>query len=548
VSVSAPTPTDYRRRRTAAGLGLLGVAALVALLAVLLTSGGAGGGAGSGGGSGAPAALVPADALAYVDVDVNRDDPAVTRAIEVASRLPDVSLLGAAVSSRLGAVLGGGHPVDFSTDVAPWLGGHAALALLNTSTSTAGALIVVSVADQARARTFLHSVGATARGRYRGRDLLAAPNGDELAFVRGALVIGQDAAVRAAIDVAAGATPSLAASAVYRRAAAGQGGGSILDAYASAAGVHRVLADQSGILGAAGGLLSQPALQGVAVALTPTTEGATVRIHSALDPALEKVGPGASPPATFTPTLPALMPAASSLLLDVGDLAKVAPQVLNAGSAAGLAGGIGPLLARLGTALHSEGVNVSDLVSIFRHEAALAIVGGGRSPTLVVVARTASQSRTQHELAGLEAPLAQLFSTPGKKQSSEPVFNDRQVAGVTAHQLQLSTGFQLDYAVFRGLVVISTGLPGIQDVAQQTRPLPRAPAFAAVLGDGARQVTSLVFANLATLIGATQQSGLAAGSVGARLEPDLRKITGIGETSTRGAADSTTQLTVAVSP
>jgi hypothetical protein len=545
VSVPAQTPTIYRRRRTAAGVGLLGVAALVALVVVLLTGSG-GSGDGSGGGSGAPAALVPADALAYVDVDINRDDPAVTRALEVAGRLPDLSLLGAAVSSRLGAVLGGGHPVDFSTGVSPWLGGHAALALLDTTTSTAGALIVVSVADQSRARAFLRSVGATARGRYRGRALLAAPNGDELAFAGGALVIGQDAAVRAAIDVAAGATPSLAASAAYHRAAAGQGSGSVLDAYASAAGVRRVLADQSGILGAAGALLSQPALQGVAVALTPTAKGAAIRIHSTLDPALAKVGPDASAPATFTPTLPALMPAASSLLLDVADLAKVAPQVLNAGSDAGLAGGIGPLLTRLGTALHSEGVNVSDLVSIFRHEAALAIVGGGRSPTLVVVARTASQSRIQRELAQLEAPLAQLFATPGKQQSSEPVFNDRQVGGVTAHQLQLTTGFQLDYAVFRGLVVISTGLQGIQDVAQRTRSLSRAPAFAAVLGGAARRVTSLVFANLATLLGATQQSS--AGSLTARLEPDLRRITGIGLASTRGPADSTTQVTVAVSP
>jgi hypothetical protein len=534
----------YRRRRAVAILGLLGVAVIVALVAVLLSGSGAGS-TGGHGGTGAPAAVIPADALAYVDLDIDRRDPAVTQALEVAARLPDAPLLAAAVTSRLGGVLGGGHTVDFSTDVSPWLGGHAALALLNTTSSTAGALIIVSVADEARARAFLRSVGATAHGSYRGRALLAAPNGDELAFARGDLVIGRDAAVRAAIDVAAGATPSLAASAVYRRAAAGHGGGAVLDAYASAAGVRRVLADQAGILGAAGALLSQPALQGVAVALTPTPKGAAIRIHSALDPTLEK---GGSPAAAFTPSLPALMPAGSSLLVDVADLAPVAPQVLNAGSAAGVAGGIGPLLTRLGAALRSEGVNTSDLVSIFHHEAALAIVGGGQRPTLVVVTRTANPSRTQHELAQVQAPLARLFSAPGKNQRSEPVFNDRQIGGVTAHQLQLATGFQLDYAVFRGLVVISTSLQGIQDVAQQARPLSRNPAFAAVLGGGARQVTSLVFANLATLVGATQQSGLTAGSLGARLGPDLRRITGIGETSTRGTADSTTRVTVAVSP
>jgi hypothetical protein len=547
VADPAPTATIYRRRRTAAAVGLLGVAAIVALVVVLL-SGGGGNGGGGGGGAGEPAAVVPADALAYVDLTINRDDPAVTRAFEVARRLPDFPVLAAAAVRRLGAVLGGGRTVNFSTDVLPWLGGHAALALLNTATSTAGALIVVSVADEGRARSFLRSVGAAAHGSYRGRALLGAPNGTEVALAGHYLVIGQDASVRAAIGVAAGATPALAGSTVYRRAVAGQSGGSVLDAYASTAGVRRVLADQSGLLGAAGGLLDQPALQGVAISLTPTQKGAAIRIHSALDPALLKLGSGGSKPAAFTPSLPALMPATSSLLLDVADLDKVAPQVLNAGSAAGLAGGIGPLLGRLGSALRSEGVNVSDLLSIFHSEAALAIVGGGQSPTLVIVARTADQSRTQHELAALQTPLAQLFSTPGKNQSSEPVFNDRQIAGITAHQLQLATGFQLDYALFRGLVVISTSLQGIQDVARQTRPLSRDPAFTAVLGAGPRQVTSLVFANLATLIGATRKSGVTAGTLGARLMPDLQRISGVGLTSTRAGAEATTQVTVQISP
>ncbi len=540
----APTATIYRRRRSAAAVGLVGVAAVAALVVVLL-GGGGGAGAGGGGGAGSPAAVVPADALAYVDLTIDRDDPAVTQALEVARRLPDFPVLAAAAANRLGGVLGGGHSVNFSTGVSPWLGGHAALALLNTATSTAGALIVISVTDQGRARSFLRSVGATAHGSYRGRSVLAAPDGTEVAFAGHDLVVGQDASVRAAIDVAAGATPALSGSAVYRRAVAGQGGGSVLDAYASTAGVRRVLADQSGLLGAAGSLLSQPALQGVAISLTPTRKGAAIRVHSVLDPALLKLGSGGSTSAPFTPSLPALMPATSSLLLDVADLDKVAPQVLNAGSAAGLAGGIGPLLGRLGSALKSEGVNVSDLISIFHREAALAIVGSGRSPTLVIVARTADQARTQHELAALEAPLAQLFSTPGKNQSSEPVFNDRQVADVTAHQLQLASGFQLDYAVFHGLVVISTSLDGIQDVARQSRPLSRDPAFAAVLGAAPRQVTSLVFANLATLIGATQQSGLT-GTLGARLMPDLRRVSGVGLTSTRAGSQSTTQVTVQI--
>ena len=274
-----------------------------------------------------------------------------------------------------------------------------------------------------------------------------------------------------------------------------------MGAYASSAGVRRVLADQGGVLGAAGDLLYQPALQGVAISLAPTRAGARIRIHSALDPALVGVGAGADGTAAFSPSLPSVMPAGASLMLDVTGLDKVAPQVLNAGSAAGLAGGIGPLLSRLGSALKSEGVDVSDLLAIFHRETAVAILGTGQSPTLVVVARAPDQRRTQNELAQLEAPLAQLFSAPGANQSSEPVFNDRQVAGITAHQLQLATGFQLDYAVFRGLVVISTSLQGIEAVAQRSRPLARVPAFRAAIAGSPARVTSLVFASLAQLIG-----------------------------------------------
>ncbi len=61
-------------------------------------------------------------------------------------------------------------------------------------------------------------------------------------------------------------------------------------------------------------------------------------------------------------------------------------------------------------------------------------------------------------------------------------------------------------------------------------------------------MTSLVFAKLASLIGATQQTGVTPGSLGARLMPDLRHITGVGLTSTHGASDSTTHVTVAVTP
>src|ERR1019366_1758321 len=172
------------------------------------------------------------------------------------------------------------------------------------------------------------------------------------------------------IDVNAGSTRSLASSAVYQRAVARESAGRVLDAYASLAGVRRGLTAQGGVLGALGALLYQPALQGVAISLSPASGGARVAVHSALDPGLARVSSPST--AAFTPTLQNVMPTGSILMLDVVGLDRLAPSVLNAGAVAGVAGGIGPLLSRLGSALASEGVNVHDLTSIFSGETAVA--------------------------------------------------------------------------------------------------------------------------------------------------------------------------------
>jgi hypothetical protein len=555
VASLAPDPVAEPRRRprsrARAGLAALaGLVVLIALVVVLVTGSG---GAGSGTAASAATRLIPSDALAYVNVQLGRGRPAVDRALRVAGRLPDFPLLDGQILARLSQVLAGGRVLDTATDVSPWVGDEAAVALLDTTTSTAGSLVLLRVDDQARAERFLHGQGAAPAGRYRGVSLLSYSNGSRLAFRDGWLLVGQDASVRAALDVAAGAAASLGASPVYARAAAGESAHRVLDAYASVDGVRRVLSPQGGALGALGQLLDQPALQGVALSLVPTPTGAQVHIHSALDPTLVGVGASGSGSAgvgaAFTPSLAARLPADATLLLDVTGLNRSAPRVLNAGSAAGVAGGLGPLLSRLGTALRSEGVDTQALVSIFSGESAVGIVPAGSSQALVVVARAADPTRVSTELAELEVPLAHLF-TPSSNAGTGtvPTFNDRSVAGITAHQLQLSSGFQLDYAVFRGLVVISTSLDGIAAVAHPAgATLAASPAFARVLGQRPPQVTSLVYAQLGALLGLGKSTGLTGTSSAlGKLAPDLAALGATGLVSTRARDSATTDLTLQI--
>lgn len=246
----AVTPgTQHRRRRVVAG-GLVAAVVAATVVAVLALSGGSGSAPPN-----AAAAIVPADALAYVNVSLDRGRPGVGQALAVAARFPDFPIAGGALLSRLSAVIAGGRTADYARQIRPWLGGEVALALLDTTTSTAGSLLILETRDTARARTFVRSEGAVSAGSTQGTTLLRYPNGNELAFLGRFLVIGQDASVRAAVSVSARHAGSLATDATYRRASAGETGDRVLEAYASSAGVRRLLTDQGGAIGALGSLV-----------------------------------------------------------------------------------------------------------------------------------------------------------------------------------------------------------------------------------------------------------------------------------------------------
>jgi hypothetical protein len=145
-------------------------------------------------------------------------------------------------------------------------------------------------------------------------------------------------------------------------------------------------------------------------------------------------------------------------------------------------------------------------------------------------------------MAGLEGPLSQLFAPPSTGPGQAPVLGDVQVAGVTVHQLSLAAGLQLDYAVFHGLVVVSTSLQAIAGVAKNSHPLSGDAAYQATLADRPDQVTSLLFLDFSQLLSLGEQTGLTRGAQLSALRPDLRKIRAIGLDSTRGEADTTAEL------
>ena len=374
---------------------------------------------------------------------------------------------------------------------------------------------------------------------YDGVRILGYSSGTELAFVSHYLVVGPDGAVRGAIAAGTGRARSLATDPAYQRAAAGEPAGRVLDVYLPAAGLRRVLEPRGGVIGAIAGLLDRPALVGTTLSVSAVSGGADVQIHSTLRPR-------ASHPISFSPTLQSVLPAGSTLMLDVDGLDRAGPQLLGTFATAGVAANVAPLLSRLGTSLTGQGVRVDKVLSsIFGGETAVAL-SPAPTPSLLIVSRTSHQAATQSELAGLEAPLTALFPAPAAGPGQIPGLADQQVGGVTVHELGLGAGLQIDYAVFNGLVVVSTSLRAIDEVASRSRSLDDDNAYKTVLADQPGQVSSLLFADFSQLLNLGEQTGLTSGTRMRALLPDLAKVRAIGLSSTGGKSDTTTELHVEI--
>src|SRR5262249_41687554 len=104
-----------------------------------------------------------------------------------------------------------GKPIDFETQIKPWIGDEAALAGLDSSRKGLQLLAVASVRDKNRALAFLlqaKPIGSRSHHRVR---ILLYKNGTTAAIVGKMVVVGPLETVRAAIDLRSAEQNSLAA-------------------------------------------------------------------------------------------------------------------------------------------------------------------------------------------------------------------------------------------------------------------------------------------------------------------------------------------------
>ncbi len=458
----------HARRRAALG-GAVAVAALALALVLALRGGGA---------QQPPpdraARLVPAGALAYLHLATDPGRDGVARARRLAGRFAAYKGLRDTVLGRLGDARCG-------VDVARSGGHEVALALIDSGQAGRAGSLIVFDGPQARAAPARRTCGSL-----------------EVRRLGDLAVLGQPATVAIAARLARGGRGALADDPTYRRARAGLPPGRVLDGYLPSAGLRRVLAPQSGLLGAAGVLLDQPALRGVGFALEAGTHGARLTVHEALDPAGRRPGPFRP----FSPSLDARVPAGALGYVGVRGIGPAAERL------AALAGGdsaLGGVVGRLRSAL--GGAAGRRLRALFSGESALALTPAVPAPVLTVVVRADDEKAARAAMADLQAPLAKAFA-PGGGSAQAPTFDELALGDTTAYRLRLAPGLELDYAVFDHLLVLSTAIEGIRGVRSRGRRLPDSGAFRSVLGDAPGQVSSLIFLDFSELLRLGEQTGL----------------------------------------
>lgn len=516
---------------------------LTALIGIVLTSAGCGGG-----GEKAPpsraAKLVPADALVLLDVSTDPGRPAVKRANKLIARFPSLPALRDTLLTRLSAI---GPGVSYRRDVEPWLGDEAALALLNSAGSTAGSEIVLAVKDRTKAEAFLsRTAGPAGQITYRGTRI-ASYGTVSTAFVGRFLVVGPEASLRAAIDLAHDPARALSGSDAYRKAAAGAPADRVASLYASTAGVTRLLATQGGALGAGGALLNQPGLKATSIALSPHDDGVALRIHSVLDPKLTHGTPRTQP---FAPQLADAVPSDAMAYLDLKGLDRAAGRLLQAGLAGGGTGQqIGRLLQRARRDLAAKaGVNLDrDVLPLFRGEVAIWLKPAVPAPILTIISATTDENATRTAFAKLQAPVAKLLTPRVNSAGQQPVFEEHDQGSTKVFALRLGPGIELDYAVFDGKLVISTSPQGIAAVKQRKTSLTGSDAFKATLGDRPSKVTSLVFLDFSQLLRLGERTGLNGSPAYRRLRSDLKRIRAVGAAAAGGDNESTTEIFLQIS-
>lgn len=453
--------------------------------------------------------LVPADALVYAHATIEPNSDQWQYASEISRKLPTLRDLR---RRALRSLSRGGRPLDFDASVRPWIGDEAALALLPEG-RRATSLILVRVADQARARNFLSGAGRPREERHRGTTVRTY--GDlATAFVGNFLAIGSPRHVRTAIDTRAGRSlrdePDFRAT-VDRLETQDP----LAYAYAPQAGVNTLLRRQGGLIARVGALLERPGLQAAAASVHAERGGLRASVSTSLIPAAGGAEPG------FRPTLLSEIPADTIAYVGARGLEAVFEQLGELGTAGSIERVLGRDLGAVGRRSLLRAVQ-----PLLDRESALVVSPPASLPVISLVVADTTRQEGGDVVLALQPLLTRLLQAPAGA-GQIPTLEPRRIGGIEAVTLRVSPSLELTYAAFDDKLVVSTSPEGARRLAAGGRSLRDNPSFAPGLRGFLDRPSSVVFLDLRRLTALAERAGLGDTPDYRAIRPDIARVGGV---------------------
>jgi hypothetical protein len=468
--------------------------------------------------------LVPPAALVYAHATVEPNSDQWEYAGDIVRKLPTLRRLRERVLRSLAR---GGRTLDFDTSVRPWIGDEAAIALLPEG-NRAGSLILVRVADQARARNFLSGAGRPQEQRYRGVTLRSY-GGLATAFVGDFLAIGRPAHVRAAIDTRGGR--SLAGEAPFQETVERlEVKDPLAYAYAPQAGVNRLLSQQGGLIARVGGLLERPGLTAAAVSVHAERGGLRASVSSSLIPAAGEEAEA------FRPTLIRELPAGTIAYLGARGLDSIFDQLGELGASGSIERVLGRELGSVGRRTLLRAVQ-----PLLGRESALVVSPPASLPVISLVVANTSKEEGGDVVVALQPLLARLLKAPSGA-AQVPTLVPGRIAGVDAVTLRVSASLELTYAAFDDKLVVSTSPEGVRRLRAGGPSLSDNPAFAPGLRKFLERPSSVVFLDLRRLTALAERAGLGATPDYRAIRQDITRIGAVSVVTAAKRSSQTSQI------
>lgn len=491
-------------------------------------------------------ALVPGDSAAYLHVDADPDTQQYEQAAALAERLPTVT---EQVIARLPGPRGGS--IDYRRDVAPWLGGEAALALVPAGGGDPEPTVLLEVGDQRGANRFVERLTGRDPKTESYREVELSLDGElAVTSVGGFAIAGPETSVKRVIDVEAGGGRSLEDSEPAQQVSDALPEPRLADLYLSEESAGELLAPR-GPLASFEVFVNAKATVGAGAALVAKDDALELHVHSLLDPERAQNAPGffgAFP--SFEPALAGEVSESALAYLALGDPADSVEGLLAQATAEAPAIAAG--FKDIGEQLRKGGeVNLEDeVLPLLTSQAAVSVeprrgsgVGPG-VPFVSLIVADVDGEEAKRALARLQAPIAKALD-PGRSLQG-PIFREQVLDGVPVRSLRISPSVDLSYAVVDGKLVVSTDPLGVTQVSSGESTLEGSDGFRAATEGFPDEVSALVYLNLGGLLGLAEQAGLGADPGYARFSQEFRRLEGLGVAVERGdeEIDSEIRLTV----